>query len=99
MRHLRRNRASLARPNLQNLPSDLKRSDARQDKKELVSMLMVVANLTPPGRNALLDDAEPRRLQQVPAIAISAPHVMLCVVLADNFRHSFFLIFWRLTLR
>jgi hypothetical protein len=52
---------------------------AGQNKEELMRLLMVVADFPTPRRYPLLDDAKPRRLQEMPAVAVAAPDVVLGV--------------------
>lgn len=69
-------------------------SVARLDsnEKELRGLSVVMANLVLPRRHALLNDAQPGSLQQMPAFAAFTPEVVLRVLAAGDVRHLLFLI-------
>jgi hypothetical protein len=96
MRHPGGHRTSLLSGERKTSAIDFEGRAAGQNEEELMSLLMVVADFPTPGRHPLLDDAKPRRLQEMPAVAVAAPDVVLGVLLADNIRHAW-LLCYRLT--
>src|SRR5262249_54504486 len=59
------------------LPFHLEYSYALDDKKELLRLVMIVAHLRGPGRHALVDDAQLAISDQVPAITVFSPRIVL----------------------
>jgi hypothetical protein len=81
--HPSRNMPSLTRSQAQELAFNLQTGGTREHKEELPGMLMVMPDLGTSRRDTLLDNTEFRRSDQMPAIALLTPGIMLGVVLAD----------------
>ena len=60
---------------------------AREDKKELMRALVVVASFRAAGRNPFLDYTQLAGFQKMPAVANLSPGVMLGIFFAEDFRH------------
>ncbi len=88
MRDHWRHGTTIAWLEIQNLTSNLQRRLARQYIEELMSLTMMMTNFATPRRYALLDDAQPLSLQEMPAITIAAPVVVLRAMLVHDFCHA-----------